>query len=60
MVRDDQSYFRKRAAEERAAADSAASPKAAAAHLEMADRFDAMAGEPGIPDGEAAVSSLSA
>lgn len=60
MGSDDQSYFRKRAAEERAAAECAASPSAAAAHLELAERFHAMTGDSVIPDGETAVSSLSA
>ncbi len=39
MSRDDRSYFIRRAAEERAAAEQATSPRAAAAHREMAERY---------------------
>jgi hypothetical protein len=50
MRTDNQSYFVRRAAEERAAAEKSGCPKAAEAHREMAQRYsmlaDVMAGEP--------------
>jgi hypothetical protein len=43
MTESDHDYFRRRAAEERAAADRAADPLAQRAHLELADRYDEVA-----------------
>jgi len=43
MTESDGSYFRRRAEEERAAADKAASDEARHAHLEMAERYDGLA-----------------
>jgi hypothetical protein len=43
MTESDASYFRRRAEEERAAADKAASDGARHAHLEMAERYDELA-----------------
>jgi hypothetical protein len=43
MLRDDLSYFIRRAAEERAAAQRATCPRAAEAHREMAERYAALA-----------------
>jgi hypothetical protein len=45
MRQDDQSYFIRRAAEERLAAQRAANPRAAAAHREMAERYAALIAE---------------
>jgi hypothetical protein len=42
MRTDDRSYFIRRAAEERAAAEIATCPRAAEAHREMAERYDAL------------------
>lgn len=39
MMENDQSYFMKRAAEERSAADKAGNPKVREAHEQMADRY---------------------
>ena len=39
MRPDDRSYFIRRAAEERAAAEQVTCPRAAAAHREMAERY---------------------
>jgi hypothetical protein len=43
MRRDDHSYFIRRAAEERAAADRATCPRVVAAHREMAERYAELA-----------------
>ena len=43
MTESDASYFRRRAEEERAAADKATSGEARHAHLEMAERYDELA-----------------
>ena len=40
----DAAYFRSRASQEREAAMSAAHPKARQAHLELAERYDDLAG----------------
>lgn len=43
MIESDAAYFSRRADEERAAADKAAGEEARHAHLEMAERYDALA-----------------
>ena len=43
MQRDDQSYFIRRAAEERAAAERSTCARVIAAHREMAERYAALA-----------------
>lgn len=53
MTESDESYFRRRAEEERVAAGKAASDEARHAHLEMAERYDELADslenhEPGV------------
>jgi hypothetical protein len=45
MLRDDRSYFIRRAAEERAAAKGAQCPQAAEAHRVMAERYAAWVAE---------------
>jgi hypothetical protein len=43
LTESDTSYFRRRAQEERAAAEKAASDEARHAHLEIAERYDELA-----------------
>jgi len=43
VLEDDVNYFRRRAAEERAAADRAASQSARDAHIGLAERYDELA-----------------
>jgi hypothetical protein len=44
MTESDHDYFRRRAAEERAAGERAIDPLARRAHLELAGRYDEVAG----------------
>lgn len=43
MVEDDSAYFRRRVAEEKAAAGRADHPNARQAHLDLADRYQDLA-----------------
>ena len=43
MIETDHDYFMRRAAEERAAAERADHPEARRSHLELADRYEAVA-----------------
>jgi hypothetical protein len=45
MTGNDRDYFRKRAATERTMAVTAASPVAAAVHNQLAERYEALAGD---------------
>jgi hypothetical protein len=44
---DNTAYFTKRAADERAKTETASDERAAAAHAEMAERYDTLAHKPG-------------
>jgi hypothetical protein len=50
MIENDATYFGRRAQEERAAANTAASDAARHAHLEMAERYERLAKTIGISD----------
>jgi hypothetical protein len=52
---DDRSYFIRRAAEERAAAERATCPQVAEAHREMAERYALMVGN--LPEQPEALSA---